>query len=306
VVEPGSPDAYSLLVAPPMGEGGWDMIERRDWGEGNRGHAGRGPRGHRRSDARIFEDVCDRLTDDRHVDASDIEVEVSEGEVTLKGSVGDRGMRRRAEAIVEEVAGVRHVSNELRVRPQGTTDMVVGLGTPVAAAYGLGASPSADAAGDRAAALSGSAGVAAEAAIGRATGQPRTIAALFDALADAEGACEALIGAGIDRDAVSILRSEDVRGTRDEPPAEQGFLATLKSVFSADAEREAYAEGIRRGGAVITAVVPETRSDQISRLLRDHGAVDLDARRGEWRATGWREYKAAAETADDSAEAHPS
>jgi len=287
------------------------MTERRDWGEGDRGHAGRGPRGHRRSDARIFEDVCDRLTDDRHVDATDVEVAVSEGEVTLKGSVGDRGMRRRAEAIAEEVRGVRHVRNELRVRPQGTTDMVVGLGTPVAAAYGLSASPSADAKGDRAAALSGSAGVAAETAAARAADQdqpPRTIAALFDALADAKQAREALLGAGIDRDAVSILRGDDVRGARDEPPpAEQGgFLATLKSVFSADSDREAYAEGIRRGGAVITAVVAEPRADEVSRLLRDRGAVDLDARRGEWRATGWREYEPGAEVAEGIAEGHPS
>ena len=37
-------------------------------------YAGRGPRGYRRSDDRIGEDVCDRLTDDPALDASGIEV----------------------------------------------------------------------------------------------------------------------------------------------------------------------------------------------------------------------------------------
>jgi hypothetical protein len=33
------------------------------------------PRGYQRSDARIFEDICDKLTVDPRVDASDIEVD---------------------------------------------------------------------------------------------------------------------------------------------------------------------------------------------------------------------------------------
>lgn len=59
-------------------------------------YAGRGPRGYPRSDARIYEDICDRLTVDSHVDASDIDVNVRDGDVTLRGSVPTREMRRRA------------------------------------------------------------------------------------------------------------------------------------------------------------------------------------------------------------------
>jgi hypothetical protein len=77
--------------------------------------AGRGPRGYRRSDSRIYEDVCDRLTDDSHVDASAIEVTVRDNEVALRGSVSTREMRRRAEDVALAVAGVRHVTNDLRV-----------------------------------------------------------------------------------------------------------------------------------------------------------------------------------------------
>lgn len=79
-------------------------------------HRGRGPKGYRRSDERIREDVCDRLAGDRYVDASDIEVAVQDGEVTLSGSVDDRQARRRAEDLAEQVSGVSYVQVSLRVK----------------------------------------------------------------------------------------------------------------------------------------------------------------------------------------------
>ena len=48
-------------------------------------HRGRGPRGYRRTDERILEEVNERLTEDAHLDATNIEVDVRDGEVTLKG-----------------------------------------------------------------------------------------------------------------------------------------------------------------------------------------------------------------------------
>jgi osmotically-inducible protein OsmY len=93
-------------------------------GQGGReapaGHRGRGPRGYRRSDERMLEDVSDRLTDDPHLDASEIQVAVTDGEVTLTGTVDRREARRRAEDLAESVSGVRYVMNSLRVRQPGT------------------------------------------------------------------------------------------------------------------------------------------------------------------------------------------
>ena len=77
--------------------------------------AGRGPRGYQRSDDRIREDVCDRLSEDPWIDAGDVEVTVRGGEVTLSGTVRDRADKRRAEDILENVSGVREVHNNLRV-----------------------------------------------------------------------------------------------------------------------------------------------------------------------------------------------
>jgi BON domain len=78
-------------------------------------HRGRGPKGYKRSDQRIHEDVCERLTEDRFIDASNIEVVVKEGEVTLSGIVSSRGLKRRAEDLAEMASGVAHVQNNLRV-----------------------------------------------------------------------------------------------------------------------------------------------------------------------------------------------
>lgn len=104
-----------------------DAARRRQVDE-DRGHSGRGPKGYVRADERIRDDVNDRLTYDRHVDASDIEVTVSNGEVTLNGMVLDRFSKRHAEDIIENLNGVTHVQNNLRVKP-GTGAPDAGQGT---------------------------------------------------------------------------------------------------------------------------------------------------------------------------------
>lgn len=88
---------------------GWER------GRGIESWSGRGPRGYQRSDDRIREDVCDRLTDDPWVDASEVEVTVRNAEVTLSGTVRDREDKRRTEDITENISGVREVHNNLRV-----------------------------------------------------------------------------------------------------------------------------------------------------------------------------------------------
>jgi hypothetical protein len=79
---------------------------------------GRGPRGYRRSDERIMEDVCDRLSWHPDIDASDIDVRVENGEVTLEGTADTRREKRLAEDIAESVWGVVDVHNRLRLRPR--------------------------------------------------------------------------------------------------------------------------------------------------------------------------------------------
>ena len=88
----------------------------------DRNFRGRGPKGYRRSDERIREDVNDRLTDHQYLDASDIDVAVKEGEVTLSGKVFDRTDKRLAEDVAESVTGVKNVQNNLRTDKSWDTD----------------------------------------------------------------------------------------------------------------------------------------------------------------------------------------
>jgi hypothetical protein len=105
------------------GWGGSSMGRSSGYGEnyrsgsftGSGSFAGRGPRTYQRSDERIREEVNERLTDDPRVDASDIDVEVRNGEVFLRGRVDERRDKRAAEEIVENLPGVKDVRNELRV-----------------------------------------------------------------------------------------------------------------------------------------------------------------------------------------------
>jgi osmotically-inducible protein OsmY len=85
---------------------------------GEQTFVGRGPKGYRRSDERIREDVCDRLADDPHVDASEIDVVVKDGEVTLSGTVHERLAKRRSEDLAAMISGVRDVQNHLRIARQ--------------------------------------------------------------------------------------------------------------------------------------------------------------------------------------------
>jgi hypothetical protein len=87
------------------------------------GHSGRGPKGYTRSDERIREDVCERLSWSDEVDATDITVRVSGAEVTLEGTVETRHMKRLAEDLAEEVSGVQDVHNTLRVTKPVLTEL---------------------------------------------------------------------------------------------------------------------------------------------------------------------------------------
>ncbi len=96
-------------------------------------YEGIGPRGYTRPDERIREEVCSRLTHHGGVDASNIDVLVYDGEVTLKGVVRRKPEKRMAEDTAWSVNGVYDVINQLhvagtsavRVRGAGKEDVVM-------------------------------------------------------------------------------------------------------------------------------------------------------------------------------------
>lgn len=131
------------------------------WGDESRGQRsfrGLGPKGYQRSDERLKEVVCERLSEDDHIDASEISLEVKNGEVTLSGQVPERSMKYHAEDLIEQ-CGVREIHNNLRVqsgsRSASTTASGMQSGSAAQSGQGSGMSDKASSEG-RGAGQSGS------------------------------------------------------------------------------------------------------------------------------------------------------
>ena len=84
------------------------------------GHRGKAPKNYVRSDQRIFEDVCEALTQLDAVDASDITVNVDKGVVTLDGTIASAHMKELAEEAIIDLPGVKSVRNTLRAMNKET------------------------------------------------------------------------------------------------------------------------------------------------------------------------------------------
>ncbi|HKO95007.1 MAG TPA: DUF2267 domain-containing protein [Polyangiaceae bacterium] len=82
----------------------------------------RWPKGYTRSDERMREEACEALGQLPDVDISEVEVWVTEGELTLTGTVPQRSMKYAIELSCARVAGVDEIHNRLRVpRPTPTS-----------------------------------------------------------------------------------------------------------------------------------------------------------------------------------------
>jgi len=98
-----------------------DAQRRREADKRTGPHRGKGPKGYKRSDERIKDDVNDRLSDDSFIDASEIDVTCEDCEIVLTGTVDSKEEKRRAEDIAERVSGVKNVENRLKVRSKDST-----------------------------------------------------------------------------------------------------------------------------------------------------------------------------------------
>ncbi len=117
-----------------------EAARRRKMDEVKGEHKGKGPKNYKRTDERVTEDVNDRLYNDSHIDASNIEVSVDNGDVTLTGTVGSRWEKRRAEDCAEDVSGVKNVENRLRVLTGNSSGTGNNLGSETVKAGEYGSS----------------------------------------------------------------------------------------------------------------------------------------------------------------------
>jgi osmotically-inducible protein OsmY len=103
---------------------------------------GRGPKGYKRSDDRIKEDICEQLWRSDAIDSSEVTVMVSEGVVTLSGTVPERWMRHELENVADETMGVKDIDNNIRIQRQ-SEDTRQETGSAARGTSGAGTSTSA-------------------------------------------------------------------------------------------------------------------------------------------------------------------
>ena len=134
------------------------------------------------------------------------------------------------------------------------------------------------------------------------TGSMRSLSALFDSKAEADRAVAALEAAGVADVVLTGNDNASTGGTQDysgEARTDRGFFESIGDFFFPEEDRYAYAEGLDRGGYLVTVRnIPEHQYETALDILDSEGAVDLDAREAEWRSEGWTGYSATAGAAD--------
>ena len=88
------------------------------FGTGQGKHRGKGPKGYQRTDERLKEMICERLSEDPDIDASEVTVTCQGGKITLEGTVDSRRTKNAIEDVAEQF-GVSDVQNNLRVQRSG-------------------------------------------------------------------------------------------------------------------------------------------------------------------------------------------
>ena len=130
---------------------------------------------------------------------------------------------------------------------------------------------------------------------GTITGSPsrRLVTAFFDSRTDAEEAISRLHAAGIARDGIRLTPSEQDTGTsggtntQSFPEASNSLWESLRDLFLPDEDRHTYAEGLRRGGYLVSVQASDADYERVIDILDDEGTIDIDERSSSWRSEGW-------------------
>ena len=119
----------------------------------------------------------------------------------------------------------------------------------------------------------------------------KVVTAFFDSRSGAEQAIERLVDAGLSRDSIRFMPGDE-RDPPDDPAAARrtelgGFWGALGGWFLPDEDRHTYAEGLSRGGYLISVDASDEQYERVLDILDDEGTIDMDERADSWRAAGW-------------------
>jgi hypothetical protein len=66
-----------------------------------------------------------------------------------------------------------------------------------------------------------------------------------------------------------------------------GAIGLLTGHGISNADSHLYAEGVKRGGTLVTVVADDSQLDTLRQIFKTHGAVDIEKRGATWAAEGW-------------------
>ncbi len=115
----------------------------------------------------------------------------------------------------------------------------------------------------------------------------RTLTAFFDTRAAADQAISDLEAAGIPSQHISRVDGGTSTTSTTGTTGSTGFLASLKDMFMPEEDRYGYAEGLNRGGFLVSVRADEANYTRVMDILDRDGAVDMDEREASWRSQGW-------------------
>ncbi len=69
-----------------------------------------------------------------------------------------------------------------------------------------------------------------------------------------------------------------------------GLLGALANAGVPEDEAHVYAEGIRRGGTLVSVRADDSRADTAAAILQNSAGVDIDRRRTDYLAEGWQGF----------------
>jgi len=130
------------------------------------------------------------------------------------------------------------------------------------------------------------------------SGGSQTVTAFFDDRSAADNAVARLISAGVSRNNVRMVEGQSGGSTGGSSTAhtsssQGGFMDALKDLFMPDEDRYTYAEGLRRGGYLVTVTTGTADYDRVLDILDDEGTIDIGERESSWRSEGWSGYSGA-------------
>ncbi|WP_405401900.1 DUF2382 domain-containing protein [Paracoccus sp. Ld10] len=125
-------------------------------------------------------------------------------------------------------------------------------------------------------------------------GARKSVSALFDDRAEALRAVERLRASGISENNIRMVEGSAGGATAQRSPeGDKTFWDSLSDFFFPEEDRHAYAEGLSRGGYLVTVSgISTAHYDMALDILDDEGTVDLNEREASWRSEGWSGYEA--------------